>query len=195
MRKHTHSQDLLGNTTLTEGISFTHDFFFIAGEACNEIIQPMKEASDDLSMTNLVVGNTYSYCIRAVNPIHYMDHPLDIDDEGRVLSSSGKSCIEHTIKWESSIHGKITTEPNAGKLPIEGVTTAYSLMKNENRTLPLECDGCSGIVKTKKGGTFEIVFNVDHPAMKDKNLDEFPVKLEFEKRTQHDNVSLYLPYL
>ena len=160
--------------------SFTSDFEFSASEECGTTISPGTQASDDLSLSNLIVGNKYSYCVRAVKQGHYMDAPYERSGERRLLTSSESTCDAHVIRWEASIHGRITTEPNAGSLPIEEVLVSWELL-SEDKSRRLECDGCSGSNYTTEGGGFNIPFNVDHPSLKGKNDDEIPVRIFFSK--------------
>ena len=161
--------------------SFTSDFYFSGSEPCNTPIRPGLEASDDLSLSNLIVGKRYSYCVRAVKQDHYMDSPYEGGGERRLLTSSESTCGAHTITWEASIHGKVTTEPNAGSLPIEDVSVTWSLLSLDFKAL--DCEGCSGHARTDKGGAFTIPINADHPSLKGINEDEIPVRIFFSKQT------------
>ena len=163
-------------------VSFTRDYFFIPKQAYGAVINPHTEASDNLVRSKLIVGDDYSYCVRAVHPILYMDHPYDHDDTGQTLLSSKDTCVDHKISWEASIHGKITTEPNAGILPIKDVEITYSLL-NENGETPIDCNGCSGSTVSREGGSFDIAFNVNHESLYNKNVHEVPVRLTFRKTT------------
>jgi hypothetical protein len=99
-----------------KGVSFTDDYAFNAGEACGTIITPVIECSDDLSKSELPIGTTFTYCVRAVKDGHYMDHPFAVDNlASRTLTSSDDTCASHKVRWEASIDGIITTEPTAGK--------------------------------------------------------------------------------
>ena len=149
-------------------VSFTRDYFFISMQDYGSKLDPLTEASDDLAKSKLIVGRDYKYCVRAVHPILYMDHPFDHDGLGRTLLSSSDTCADHRIQWEASIHGKITTEPNAGSLPIKDVQVHYLLLKGDEE-MPIECDGCSGIQETTEGGSFDISFNIDHEALYNKD--------------------------
>ena len=53
--------------------SFAPDFLFQAPKQCNSIITPETEASDDLTISRLLVGQVYSYCVRAIKEANYMD--------------------------------------------------------------------------------------------------------------------------
>jgi len=163
------------------GVSFTSDYFFIGGSECDSIVDTHIEASDELQYSNLTVGKLFMYCVRAVHRSHYMEHPMGISEAGnRQLTSSDDTCAPHKIRWEASINGKITTEPNAGSLPIENVVVTWELFRSGSET-PIGCDGCSGSDKTSEGGAFEIVFNVDDPFFKDKNNVDIPAKIKFSK--------------
>ena len=169
--------------------SFTNDYIFSAPTKCDvddAEIKPGRISSDDLRISLLPVGSTYTYCVRAVNHQGpYMDTPLS-DDKGRVLSSSAAVCSSHTIFWEASFDGLITTEPNAGSLAIEGVDVTWQLLSEDGRN-PLSCDGCSGIETSNQGGSFGIPIKVHHPSLRDKNTADIPVKIVFSKVTQTRN--------
>eukprot|EP00559_Dactyliosolen_fragilissimus_P002088 CAMPEP_0184871508 /NCGR_PEP_ID=MMETSP0580-20130426/40756_1 /TAXON_ID=1118495 /ORGANISM="Dactyliosolen fragilissimus" /LENGTH=2372 /DNA_ID=CAMNT_0027374173 /DNA_START=995 /DNA_END=8116 /DNA_ORIENTATION=+ len=167
-------------------VSFTRDYYFISMQEYGSFINPLTEASDNLAKSKLVVGKDYKYCVRAINPVLYMDHPFDHEGVGRTLLSSSDTCADHRIQWEASIHGKVTTEPNAGSLPIEEVTVTYQLLSEDKET-PMDCDGCSGTQETTDGGTFDIVFNVNNETLYEKNTHEIPVKVTFSKSTTGDN--------
>ena len=89
------------------------------------------------------------------------------------------------ISWEASIHGVITTEPNAGNLPIENVTVVWQIM-NLDGIRKIDCSGCRGSTVTDEGGAFEIVFNENHVSFYDNETiihprHHFPVQVFFEK--------------
>ena len=146
-----------------------------------EKITPSLQASDDLSLSNLIVGQKYAYCVRAISQALYMDHPYDSYESFRSTSSSGSACTSQTIRWESSFHGKVTTEPNAGNLPIEEVAVTWYLLDTDHK--PLDCIGCSGTDVTGESGNFKIEFNVHHEYLKGRNDDDIPVRLFFSKTT------------
>ena len=164
--------------------SFTSDYYFSSPVQCslnNAEIDAGTAASDDLQISRLSVGSTYSYCVRAVNQGQYMD--LTVSDlEGRVTSSSAALCSSHSISWEASIDGMITTEPNAGSLPIKGVTVSWELLSpDDNQVLDL------GTTITDEGGAFNINLKITHLALKDKNLADIPVQIKFSKITSSRN--------
>ncbi len=169
-----------------KAVSFTRDYFFIPLSECSSVITPLTEASDDLAKSKLRVGEKYTYCVRAVDPILYMYDPTDYEGEGRIRLSSSDTCGDHNIQWEASIQGKITTQPNAGLLPIKDVTVIYELLHEDLSSIS-GCDGCSGNTTTKQGGAFNIVFKVDHTDFKGKNDIEFPVNITFSKTTMGDD--------
>ena len=155
-----------------------------AGAECDyELIDGKEEAVDNLNLSKLTVGHTYVYCVRAQSDKGpYMPSPYDTTEGSLDLSHSEQNCAPHTIQWEASINGVITTEPNAGLLPIEDVVVEYQLLSATYEKL--SCEGCSGSLVTKAGGGFFIPFNIVHPYLKGStHLDEFPVKLNFSKTT------------
>lgn len=162
--------------------SFTSDFYFSAAEECFTTIEPGIEASDDLSLSNLIVGERYSYCVRAIGSSHYMDAPFALSNERRVITSSLSACDSHTIAWESSIHGQITTAKNAGYLPIEDATIRWELLDKDDHTRVLDCDGCSGEAFTDDGGLFKVQIQALDDSLD--NDSAIPVRLHFEKTSQ-----------
>lgn len=105
-----------------------------------------------------------------------MDNPNDQLGTDRPVTSSEKSCEDHIIHWEASIKGEITTEPNAGTLPIKNVTVSWELL-DENKE-PINCvgcdteegcGGCRGSTTTREGGSFDIEINLDNAALHYKN--------------------------
>ncbi|GFH57724.1 hypothetical protein CTEN210_14200 [Chaetoceros tenuissimus] len=160
-----------------------------AGAECDyELIDGKEEAVDNLNLSKLTVGHTYVYCVRAQSDKGpYMPSPYDTTEGSLDLSHSEQNCAPHTIQWEASINGVITTEPNAGLLPIEDVIVEYQLLSATYEKL--SCEGCSGSLVTKAGGGFFIPFNIVHPyivhpySKSSTHLDEFPVKLNFSKTT------------
>lgn len=162
--------------------SFAPDFFVSSSNTCDsKHVTPGKESSDDLRLSKPQVGAKYAYCVRATNSLHYMDSPYDATEGSLSLLSSDSTCASHIIHWEASVSGLITTEPNAGSLPIENATISYQLLSDEFEDLI--CEGCSGNLNTTYGGSFQIEFLVDHPYLKNKNNEEIPVRVYFSKQT------------
>ena len=151
-------------------------------------ILPNEEVFDNLSLSKLIVGKTYVYCVQAGSSGRaYMPSPYDSSDLSQDLGHSDASCTPHVIQWEASINGVVTTEPHSGSLPIEGVTVSYQLLSMDYEDL--SCQGCSGNIETSTGGGFEIDFLVAHPYLEGvTHLDEIPVKLKFRKTTTGTNV-------
>ena len=152
--------------------------------ACDlETILPNEEVFDNLSLSKLIVGKTYVYCVQAGSSGgSYMPSPYDSSDLSQDLGHSDASCTPHVIQWEASINGVVTTEPHSGSLPVAGVTVHYQLLSMDYEDL--SCQGCSGEIKTSTGGGFEIDFLVAHPYLEGvTHLDEIPVKLKFRKTT------------
>lgn len=175
-----HAEEFLADVS-EYGVAFTRDYFFIGGKDCGFTINTGTEASDDLQYSKLPIGKLYMYCVRAVHNTHYMDHPLDYEGAGRQLQSSDDTCAPHKIRWEASIHSKITTEPNAGSLPIEDVEVTWELLRSDSDTTPIGCNECSGSSSTTEGGIFDIIINIDDAFFKYKNEMDFPVKIRFSK--------------
>lgn len=162
--------------------SFTNDFSYQAPRQCTSRITPEIEASDDLTMSRLVVGNVYSYCVRSIREGNYMDVTVNAK-EMRALASSSAICSIHRINWESSMFGKVTTDPDAGSIAIQDVDVRWQLLSEDGKEL--QCVNCSGATKTNKGGSFEIHVKVeDEPLLYGKNDEDIPIKLFFSKFTR-----------
>ena len=159
------------------GVSFTNDYYVSPSKPYGGSVEPESSYSDDLSSSQLIVGKRYAYCVRAIRPDHYMESPYESIEERRSLTSSASACAAHTIQWEASIRGLVTTEPNAGNLPVEDVTVEWFLL-DENKN-ELVCNGCSGTTETDKGGVFRIDIRADAEVLN--NNDDFPVKLLYSK--------------
>jgi len=164
--------------------SFVSDFYFSAAEECYTMISPEREASDNLSLSKLLVGKKYSYCVRAIGEPHYMDAPFSLSTERRLLTSSLSSCDAHYIHWEASIHGKVTTLLNTGGLPIEDTTIRWELLDKNDHSRVLVCDGCSGLAVSDGGGLFSIHIKALEPSLD--NVSGIPVRLFFKKESPGD---------
>lgn len=162
--------------------SFTSDFSFQAPKQCTSRITPETQASDDLTLSRLTVGKVYSYCVRAIKEGNYMDLTLN-SKETRALASSSATCNTYQISWESSLSGIVTTDPDAGSIPIEKVNVRWQLLSEDGKDL--KCSQCSGdSILTNKGGTFEIYIKIeDEPLLYGKNDEDIPIKLFFSKVT------------
>ena len=158
----------LTNSTL----HFQHQHDTIAVPTDNLLIHP----------SNLEVGEKYSYCVRAVASPHYMDAPFALSTERRLLTSSLNACDAHKILFEAGINGLVTTEPNAGSLPIEDVLVEWEMLTADYSS-PLTCDGCSGETRTTDGGAFHIKIKADDDSLKGRNEDEIPVRIKYSKST------------
>jgi len=163
-------------------VTFVNDFYFSSSEACGSHISPGKQASDDLSLSKLIVGETYSYCVRAVAVPHYMDAPFALSTERRLTTSSLNACDSHTILYEAAINGLVTTEFTAGNLPIEGVRVEWVLL-TADQSEALTCNGCFGDSTTNAGGVFHIKIKVDDDYLKGRNDEEIPIRIKYFKST------------
>lgn len=156
--------------------------------SCEEAkISPLEKAMDDQRISKLIVGYTYIYCIQAGSDLGtYMPSPYDTTKRSVDLNHSERNCLPHTIRWEGSYAGIVTTEPHAGTLPVDKVEITYQLLSLDFEEL--NCNGCSGKTETTAGGSFFIEFNVDHPYLKGVTYkDEIPVRILFSKTTKGIN--------
>lgn len=168
--------------------SFTSDFYFQAPQQCNSVITPETEASDDLTISRLPVGQVYSYCVRAIKEGNYMDLTPNAQ-ELRALTSSSAICESHRIAWESSISGLVTTDPNAGSLAIKDVHVHWQVLTEEGKVL--HCPDCYGDTITDKGGVFNIDLNIQNEAeLFGKNEEDIAVKLYFSKTTTSNGTDI-----
>ena len=111
-----------------------------------------------------------------------MDAPFALSTERRLLTSSLNACDAHKILFEAGINGLVTTEPNAGSLPIEDVLVEWELLTADHSSA-LSCDGCSGEIHTTDGGAFHIKIKADDDYLKGRNEDEIPVRIKYSKST------------
>ena len=127
--------------------------------SCEEAkISPLEKAMDDQRISKLVVGYTYIYCVQASSDSGpYMPSPYDTRVGSLDLNRSEPNCQPHVIRWEASIDGIVTTEPHAGTLPVDKVEIEYQLLSLQLEDL--NCNGCSGIVKTDIGGGFSLDYS------------------------------------
>lgn len=173
--------------------SFTNDFSYQAPQQCDSVISPEFEASDDLKRSRLPVGATYSYCVRAVREGNYMDLTVN-KKEVRSLASSAAICESHQIAWESSISGLISTEPNAGTIPIPNVHVRWELLSEEGQKL--QCKNCFGETKTDEGGIFEINLNIQNePLLYGANDADIPIRIYFSKTTISNGTEIHHRFL
>ena len=85
----------------------------------------------------------------------------------------------HYIKWQASIAGKITTEPEAGSLPIETVLVTWELLDLDKVNII-----SSGSYPTKKDGGFAITFD-ETSGLLENDID-YPVRIKFFKVSEAD---------
>lgn len=168
--------------------SFTNDFSYQAPKECTATITPETQASDDLTLSRLTVGKVYTYCVRAIKEGNYMDLTIN-SKETRALASSSATCNTYRINWESSLSGIVTTDPDAGSIPIEKVIVRWQLLSEDRKEL--NCSNCSGVAETNKGGAFEIYIKIaDEPLLYEKNDLNIPIKLFFSKVTSSNLVDV-----
>ncbi|CAK9105214.1 Hypothetical protein SCF082_LOCUS49043 [Durusdinium trenchii] len=153
--------------------SFSPDYYFFSRTPCAQNpVAPGRAAADDLRVSALPVGENFTYCVRAVGT-DYMHHPDDPDAPN--LASSVEHCVTHQIHFEASISGKVTLEPAAGGLPVQGVDVTWELLDVSGTSVL-----ASGTRTTEAGGDFQAVFN--EPLQLDNDV-EYPVRFTFAKTT------------
>lgn len=161
--------------------SFTPNYYFYSRSPCAQNrVEPGRQTSDDLRVSNLPVGDEFTYCVRATAR-DYMHNP-----EGPhmpSLSSSNEECATHRIHWEASVRGKVTLEQTAGSLPVDNVLVEWQLLDVDSTSILK-----SGSTLTGAGGDFDIAFNEPFDLVD--NRQEFPVKLFFAKQTVSGNETI-----
>jgi hypothetical protein len=151
-------------TTCTSTTRFLDD----TRTTCSKnIIVPGHSTSDNLLVSQLQVGQNYTYCVR-VTAKEYMHHPIKAEEPN--LSSSDETCKTRKIQWEASIQGKITLEKNAGALAVPNVQVSWEVLDPTNIDNILVVG--STIMTTGRSGTFEIVLNEDLDAGGSMNMNE-----------------------
>jgi hypothetical protein len=93
-------------------------------KACSTVYSPGRQATDDLRISKLNVGQKYYYSIRASSRTSFR--------------SSNPTIVEHKIMWQASIDGKVSLSEASGGLPISGVMVLYRL-KALNGTILSVC--------------------------------------------------------
>ena len=99
--------------------------------------------------------------------------------------SSDEICVSHRVKWEASIQGKVTTPPNAGRVPIKDVTVMWELLHPMETTRKI----VRGTVISTDAGSFDIPLIIsDYVDEHITNDIPIPVRVSFEKLlTSRDN--------
>ena len=152
------------NSTDQEGEVFTPNYYYFATESslCKDIpFVPGKQASDDLAVSRLEVGNVFEYCVRAIAPL--------------TLYTTGYTCATHRIRWEASVAGSVRLDPAAGGLEVEGVNVTYELYDDLNEVVQ------TGSTITGASGEFDVSFNEDIPSLTSNS--RYRLHLNFFKQT------------
>lgn len=159
-------------TVIQSAIAFTADYYYFSQQVCTlDPYIPGLQAADNLRLSNLNVGQTYYYLIRA-----------SAQQSWRI---SNPVIIPFTIQWQASINGKVSISTGSGGLPIEGVLVEYQLFNANGTTLITSA--CTNPVNgwcqttTASSGRFQITFSIVDASLN--NFDEFPVQLRFAKST------------
>lgn len=162
---------LESNTTDAQPEVFTSDYYYFSAQECSkEPYNPGFQASDDLRLSNLVVGRLYEYQIRAS-----ARHPW---------RRSSPATILHTVRWQASLEGHVALDKSSGGLPVEGVAVDYRLEDFDGDVIlvceePEEDGWCR--TTTSPSGKFHIDVSVIHPSLN--NDDDFPIRMRFSKKT------------
>jgi len=156
------------NGTIVSREVFAPDYYFFSGKP-REPYDPGRQAADNLRLSNLTVGTTYPYGIRASSRQEWR--------------KSNWAQISHTVLWQASVDGQVTLHPKTGRLPVPGVTVEYRLEDLNGTSLGLVCtnnatDGWCR-TETSASGKFQIEFSLNHPSLN--NNDEFPLRMRFSK--------------
>jgi hypothetical protein len=141
-------------------ISYASNYYYYSTAKCGDIMMPGQSYADDLSLSRLDVGSTYSYCVQAVAPSYMADKNSPTAN----LMSSTAACTDVRIAWEASIQGLVTSKASAGSVPIQDVVVTWNIGKvTTNAFTALSCSTCSGVTTTDKTGSFRAEFRVDEP--------------------------------
>jgi len=164
-------------------ISYASNYYFYARSKCGNNLVPGQSYADDLSLSRLDVGSTFTYCAQAVAP----QYIADSNSVSAYRMSSDAACQDVTIAWEASVQGLITSKASAGSVPIAGVTVTWMLVDADGKT-PLSCTNpvsvCSSgstVVKTDKSGSFEAEFFVQEPNLRLTRTNPVSVLFNFSK--------------
>jgi hypothetical protein len=99
---------------VTNAVVFTPDYYFFSEQVCaSQPYNPGFQASDNLRLSNLNVGQTYYYAIRASSRIPWRNSNYEV--------------LRHAILWQASIDGKVTLSQESGGLPVRDVIVEYRL--------------------------------------------------------------------
>ena len=83
--------------------SFAPNFYFFSENACDDVVQPGRGYTDDLSLSELTVGKSYQYCATAVAE-HYMADASGLYSP--FLKGGTQVCKSHIIEWVSFCSNK-----------------------------------------------------------------------------------------
>ncbi len=100
---------------------------------CGGVVAPGTEAADGLSISQLPVGKVVQYCVCTVAVSKMYMNVTNL------LKSGDEICATHNIIWEAYIQGKVTTPPDAGRLPVKKVNVTWEILHPNDTTRILHC--------------------------------------------------------
>ena len=111
--------------TCFEPVSFAPDYYHSEAEECSATMAP-EGLADNLAAEpeTLAIGTRHRYCVEAISDLGI----------GSQSYSSGVSCAEIAIEFESEVQGRIATL--AGDVPVEGVEISWGFIAPNGTVLP-----------------------------------------------------------
>ena len=75
------------------------NYYYLTDNACGDLLQPGKDFADDLSRSNLAVGELYEYCV-AASALNYMAQPSTKENLNPPFKrQSASECLPYSIQW------------------------------------------------------------------------------------------------
>jgi hypothetical protein len=109
------------STNLNNAVVFTPDYYYMSPKECRSQFSVGLQAADDLRRSQLIVGQNYYYSIRASSRFSYRN--------------SNPAIVEHKVRWQASIDGKVALSEVSGGLPISDVLVEYRLKSLNGTTI------------------------------------------------------------
>eukprot|EP00045_Choanoeca_perplexa_P006861 m.59743 g.59743 ORF g.59743 m.59743 type:complete len:2336 (-) comp13823_c0_seq5:1666-8673(-) len=131
-----------------DNTGFTSAYDVLSSAACGRTHQPETVYDDITASEDLVVGQTYTYCINAYSHTRFNWAPA----EGLSPTYSSTSvCQSHQIQWESRLIGYVQLSDDAGKLPVPDTLVSWTIGNG----------ALSGNTTTDEDGKFTIYIRTD----------------------------------
>ena len=175
-------EEFQGDDDTKRKSSFSGNYYYFAEKQCTagnlgDVVEPGQAVTDNLKTAQLLVGNRYRYCVRAVARFYAGES-----------HSSDETCTIHKVRWQASLAGEVTTAPEYGGVPIEDVAVSWELM-NADQTIVIT----KGEKITSKAGMFTIAFDESHNSLD--TYSKFPVRIKYAKTTIVGNTTIRHQFL